>query len=203
MTLSTSEIIVRRGPLAQVGVAGREPPLGGNLARFGHANVYQGFFAEGMVAAIAAAAGLDVSLPRLGHRIDMMVYKPGVNGTSGSRQINLQVKSWSQGALHDDGSFHYPLEVPAYKYLAGSGHDVRHYLVLCLVPDDAARYADAQRDRLSLFESSYWLSLRDVSPDPSLNDNSTKTVYVPSTNLLTMDTIRALVDGDETQAVAP
>jgi Domain of unknown function (DUF4365) len=113
-------------------------------------NVHQGYFAEGFVASIAAAACLDVQLPRLGHGIDLGVFRPGPNGTSGSRQINLQVKSWSTGTLNADGHFHYPLEVPAFNYLAGGGHDVRHYLILCLVPADAARYADARHQRLLL-----------------------------------------------------
>lgn len=77
-------------------------------------NVHQGYFAESFVASIAAAAGLDIQLPRLGHGIDLGVFRPGPNGTSGSRQMNLQVKSWSTGTLNADGHFHYPLEVPAF-----------------------------------------------------------------------------------------
>jgi len=166
-------------------------------------NVHQGYFAEAFVASIAAAAGLDVQLPRLGHGIDLGVFRPGPNGTSGSRQINLQVKSWSTGTLNTDGHFHYPLVVPAFNYLADGGHDVRHYLILCLVPADAARYADAQHQRLLLSQAAYWMSLRDQSPDPTLKPDSTKTVLVPRVNLLTPFTIRALVDGREQLAVVP
>ena len=36
-------------------------------------NTHQGYFGEGMVASIAAAAGLDVFLPRLGQRVDLQV----------------------------------------------------------------------------------------------------------------------------------
>jgi hypothetical protein len=168
-----------------------------------HANIDQGYFAEGMVASIAAAAGLDVQWPRLAHRIDLGVFLPGPNGTSGSKQMNLQVKSWSTGALNADGNFHYPLEVPAFNYLAGNGHDVRHYLVLCIVPPDPAAYADAQDQRLRLQHAAYWLSLRNESPDLTLNPTSTKTVLVPRTQLLTTVTIRALVQGDEHLAVVP
>jgi hypothetical protein len=97
------------------------------------ARQHQGYFAEGLVAAIAAAAGLDVALPRLGHVIDLMVYRPGPNGTSGSKQIDLQVKSWSRGVVSSDGCFHYPLEVSAFNALANPDHDVRHYLVLRII----------------------------------------------------------------------
>ena len=88
-------------------------------------NVDQGYYAEGFVAAIAAAAGLDIQWPRLGARIDLCVFLPGPNGTSGSKQMDIQVKSWSTGSVSADGNFHYPLEVPAFNYLAGDGHDQR------------------------------------------------------------------------------
>jgi hypothetical protein len=176
----------------------------GGLAPAGiNPNVHQGYFAEGFVASIAAAAGLDIQLPRLGHGIDLGVFRPGPNGTSGSRQINLQVKSWSTGALNPDDHFHYPLEVSAFNYLAGWGHDVRHYLVMCLVPADATRYADARHERLRLCQAAYWMSLRNQSPDPTLKEGSTKTVLVPRVNLLTPLTIGALVDGREHLAVVP
>jgi hypothetical protein len=164
-------------------------------------NRHQGHFAEAFVASIAAAAGLDVLLPRLGDKIDLQVFTPGPQGTSSSRQICLQVKSWSAPKSDGNGHFHYPLEVPAYNYLAGADHDVRHYLVLCIVPPESTQYADAQPMRLHLRRAAYWLSLRDMEADPSLNPNSTKTVLVPKTNLITPVTIRALVERNEPLAV--
>jgi hypothetical protein len=164
-------------------------------------NIHQGYFAEGIVASIATAAGLDVQLPRLGHGIDLGIFKPGPKGTSGSRQINLQVKSWSTGEVKPDGNFHYPLEVAAFNYLAGTDHDVRHYLVLCLVPKEPADYANINHERVRLHKAAYWLSLRDEEPDPSLNPDSRKTVLVPQRNLLTPATLDALVDDSEDRAV--
>jgi hypothetical protein len=96
---------------------------------------------------------------------------------------------------------HYPLEVPAYNHLAGQDHDVRHYLILCVVPDKAAHYSDAQGHRLQLFRAAYWLSLRNQLPDPELNRTSTKNVLVPKSHLLTAQTIMALVDDQEHLAV--
>ena len=63
------------------------------------------------------------------------------------------------GSLHDDGTFHYPLKCSAFNYLAGGGHDVRHYLVLCIVPPDGNDYADAGADRLKLRQALYCHSL--------------------------------------------
>ena len=167
------------------------------------AKVHQGYYAEGLVASIAAAAGLDVQWPRLGHAIDFSVFRPGLNGTSASKQINLQVKSWSKGRLSADAHFHYRLEVKAFNHLAGNGHDVRHYLVLCLVPSQASAYAHARPTELQLKHAAYWLSLRDEQPVKKRDPHSTKTVLVPATNLLTTETIRALVEGNEQAAVVP
>lgn len=164
-------------------------------------NTHQGFFAETFVASIAAAAGFDVSLPRVGKGIDLQVFTTGFNGTSGSRQITLQVKSWSTGKLSDDGCFHYPLSVSAYNYLCGDVHDTRHYLVLCVVPPSDADFAAASDQALTLRQAAYWLSLRDEQADETLNNDSTKTVLVPRTHLLTADTIRALVANQEAAAV--
>jgi hypothetical protein len=164
-------------------------------------NVHQGFFAETFVASIAAAAGFDVSLPRVGKGIDLQVFTTGFNGTSGSRQITLQVKSWSTGSLNADGSFHFPLEVSAFNYLCGNDHDTRHYLVLCVVPSTHPDYAFATDSDLQLRHAAYWLSLRDEQADFTLDDNSTKTVLVPRTHLLTSDTMRFLVANDEVSAV--
>jgi len=166
-------------------------------------NVHQGYFAEFLVASIAAAAGLDVHWPRLGHRVDLGVYLPGLNGTSGSKQITLQVKSWSKGRLGTDDHFRYRLDGAAFNYLAGNGHDVRHYLVLCVVPPQASDYANARPKRLRLKHAAYWLSLRDEEPDEHLLPASSKKVLVPAKHLLTTETIRALVDGREQEAVVP
>ena len=163
-------------------------------------NRHQGYFAEALVASISAAAGLDVYFPRLGDKADLQVYTPGPQGTSSSRQIVIQVKSWCNpkgNGLY----YNYPLEVSAYNFLAGTDHDVRHYLALCIVPPGTGDYADAQPRRLHLKRAAYWFSLRDKAPDYSLNPNSAKTVYVPKSNLITPTTIRALVDRNESMAV--
>jgi hypothetical protein len=165
------------------------------------ANTHQGYFAEALVAAIAAAAGLDVMFPRLGHGIDLNIYQPGPKGSATSKQMTLQVKSWSTGTLNDDGTFHYPLEVPAYNFLAGGGHDVRHYLAMCIVPASSDLYADVTDTQALLRHAAYWLSLRDETPDVTLNPLSRKTVRIPKAHLLTPDTITHLLYNRESSAV--
>lgn len=164
-------------------------------------NVWQGHFGEGFVYAVAAAAGLDITIARLGHRVDYGIYRTGPNGTASSKQVNIQVKSWAEGTLSADDHFHYPLAVPAFNYLAGTEHDVRHFLVLCIVPTEKSRYLTAEHEKATMLRAAYWLSLRDEQSDFSLNEDSTRTVLVPRTHLLTPHTLSALVDGDEDAAV--
>ena len=164
-------------------------------------NVWQGHYGEGFVYAVAAAAGLDITIGRLGHRVDYGIHRTGPKGTSTSKQINIQVKSWAEGTVSEDDHFHYPLGVPAFNYLAGTEHDVRHFLVLCIVPEDESTYLTAEHEKTTMLRAAYWLSLRDEQPDFSLNEDSTKTVLVPRTHLLTPQTLTALVDGDEDAAV--
>jgi hypothetical protein len=167
-------------------------------------NVLQGYYGEGLVAAIATAAGLDVQFPRLGHKVDLGIYDTGLNGSSsGSRQMMLQVKTWANGTISPDGHLHFPLEVPAFNYLAGGDHEARHYLVVCLVPGDSDDFARSTDTEVRLRRAAYWFSLRDHRPDPALTSSSTKTVLVPRTQLLTPVTMRALLANDEHRAVVP
>lgn len=174
----------------------------GRASARGDKSVVQGAYGEAFVVAIAAAAGYDVAFPRLGQGIDIFVFERGPKGTSGRGQVVFQVKSWASGTLKRDGTFHYPLEVDAYNALAGEWA-TPHYLVLCVVPNDAAEYSDANHPRLTLRHAAYWLSLKDEEPDESLKPKSKKVVRVPARNLLTPTTMRALVERHEDLAVIP
>ena len=163
---------------------------------------HQGHHGEAMVHALAAASGLNVASYELDVGIDYVISTPGPRGTSRSPKIEVQIKSWSTptgSATH----WNYPLKVPAFNHLAGPGHDLRHYLVLCTVPNDAANYSAASVVALELRHAAYWLSLEGEMPDDTLNPLSTKTVAVPRSHLLTAETLVALVEGREADAVVP
>ncbi len=163
-------------------------------------NVHQGFFGESFVAVIAAAAGFDVDFPRLGHAIDFSISARGPKGTSRSRKIDVQVKTWAKPRYKGE-TLAYPLEVSAYNNMCGSDHDVRQYVVLCLVPEEYLQYADANHRRMRLQRSAYWFSLREQEPDFTLPEGSSKTIFVPTSQLLTVLTLQALVHGNEQAAV--
>lgn len=164
-------------------------------------NRHQGYYGEIFVASIAAAAGYDVLIPYMGDHFDIQVTGRGPRGTSDGRQIGFQIKSWSTGALNRDGSFHYPLKVDAYNFLARR-NDVRHYLALCIVPKEVDSYTEARSRRLVHRHAAYWLSLLGREQvEEGAGSDGTRTVHVPARNLITPATMRALLEDEEDQAV--
>lgn len=154
---------------------------------------HQGRYGEAFVHALAAASGLNVGSWQTDVGIDWILATPGPRGTIRSPRIEVQVKSWSRPA-GTEKAWHYPLRCGAFNHLAGPGHQIPHFLFLCIVPDDADRYAEADPDRLLLRRSAYWYSLAGERPDPDLNPVSTKTVHVPKQNLITPITVTALLE---------
>lgn len=163
------------------------------------ANAHQGRHGEAFVHALTAAAGLNIGSYESDVGIDWIISAPGPRGTNRSPKIEVQVKSWSTPAAQG-ATWAYPLKTPTYNHLAGPGHFLPHYLFLCLVPDDATQYSSSDPDQMVVRQAAYWLSLADQSPDANLNPDSTKTVYVPTANLLTAATLVALVEGRLSEA---
>lgn len=165
-------------------------------------NVHQGSYGEGLVYALAAAAGLTASRPHLDvDGVDWLIARPGASGTIRSPKIEVQVKTWSQAGEtveHWQGR----LDANHFNALAGAGFMVPRFLVAVVVPTDAADYADCDPARLALRHAAYWLSLADHDVLPSGDADRTRVqVRVPKRNLLTVATLTALVVGDIKGAV--
>ena len=106
----------------------------------------------------------------------------------------MQVKSW-RSPTGTPTDWRYPLDTDAYNQLAGPGHNVPNFLVLCIVPRDIAHYAQVDPEHLRFHHAAYWHSLRDHLPDDNLRSGSTRTISVPKAQLLTPATLTALVEG--------
>jgi len=115
-----------------------------------------------------------------------------------SPRILVSVKSWRNPVLGADDAWHYKLKVSNHNFLANSS-DLRPYLFLALVPPDITDYSEASHACLLLRQAVYWLSFEDTEPVHSAPENE-KVVLVPRLHLLTADTLRALVVGDEAAA---
>jgi hypothetical protein len=158
---------------------------------------HQGHHGEGFVFAMASSAGLLISRPSLDiDGVDWLIGFPGQLGTVRSPKMEVQVKSWSvpEG---DEDAWAYRMRLRHYNALAGGGFEVRRYLVLVIVPADVAGYATCEHDAMRVSHAAYWTSLADRPVLPGgENDSKTVVVPVPRSNLLTPETLKALVAGD-------
>ncbi|MET9303561.1 DUF4365 domain-containing protein [Micromonospora aurantiaca] len=159
-----------------------------------NSEVWQGHYGEAFVRGLACAAGLVTSKKDLDvDGVDIQIGFPGRLHSVRHPAIEAQVKSWSSPAS-DDVNFRYPLSLDNYDNLVGEvGVDfpLPRYLFLVIVPQEKASYTLASHDCLHLHHAAYWVSLMDETPAAELAVRSSKTVYVPKKNLLTVE---ALID---------
>ncbi|GAA4697846.1 DUF4365 domain-containing protein [Phytohabitans rumicis] len=159
--------------------------------------VHQGLHGEAFIYALASAAGLCSARPAPDYDgIDWQIAHPGPKGALRSPKIELQVKTCSAPVERDD-CWRYRLLVRHYNLLAGPGFQVPRHLALVIVPESAEHYAHCGPESMLLSHAGYWLSLADHEVLPE-DDESPKTVaiLVPKRNLLTVETLSALVSGD-------
>lgn len=89
------------------------------------------------------------------------------------------------------------LSRPHFNALAGPGFDLRRYLIMVTVPDELSRLAVCDADCMRLQHAAYWLSLAEQELMTDAPDApATTTVRVPTRNLLTPDSLQALVAGE-------
>lgn len=158
---------------------------------------HQGLHGEGFVFAMTSSAGLLVSRPLLDvDGVDWLIAFPGTLGHMRSPKIEVQVKTWSSPD-GDDVSWSYRMKVVHYNALAGLGFALRRYLLLITVPTLPSTYAICDHEEMRLGHAAYWMSLAD-RPVLSTGSDDSKTVVVPvpRANLLTPETLTALVAGN-------
>jgi len=158
--------------------------------------VWQGHYGEAFVRGLACAAGLVTSKKDLDvDGVDIQIGFPGWLASVRHPAIEAQVKSWSEPNF-DEVNYRYPLEISNYDNLVGSvGTDfpLPRFLFLVIVPEDKNGYTSASNDCLLLHHAAYWVSLMEEIPAAQLPNTSSKTVYVPRRNLLTVDALLDLL----------
>ncbi|MFJ5233305.1 DUF4365 domain-containing protein [Kitasatospora sp. NPDC088391] len=162
-----------------------------------NSEVWQGHFAEGLVWALACAAGLNPGKRALDvDGVDIQICFPGRAGTKRYPLIEAQVKSCSN-PMYVDSSFSYSIPVKNYNDLVGVvGEDLptRRYLFLVHVPADKGDYVESSIDFSRFRHAIYWVDLMEREPiDPA--KQASKSVHVPTRNLLTVETLTGLVAG--------
>ena len=160
------------------------------------ANNHRGRFAEHYVRTLAAAAGLVIDSPDWDDGIDMTLRSPEGMGPASRPRIDVQVKSWSRP--RDAGAFYIydRLSEVQFNQLAAPESMAKRYLFVVLVPYDTGALADLYtRGTLFRYYANY-VSLhgQDLLPDPSKDRK--KKVQVPKANVLTVRTLRELLQLD-------
>ncbi|MGD0557880.1 MAG: DUF4365 domain-containing protein [Streptosporangiaceae bacterium] len=159
------------------------------------ANNHQGKFGQDYIRVLASAAGLLVYTPDLDYDgVDLLLRWPGRVGPAASPAIDVQVKSWSN-PRKSDGTWHFAgLNEQQFNKLAGSAYTVPRYLFLVIVPKSSDTYSEVRTDGMLLRHQGFYLSLRDetVIRDPSRQSH--RPVKVPVGNVLTVGSLRGLMD---------
>jgi hypothetical protein len=155
---------------------------------------HQGDYGEQFVEALAIAAGLDVSKTRYRDRrgVDWTLQHPARYGSTRFPSIEAQVKSWSR-PKGDALAWHYPLRVANFNELAGGDLVVPRFLFLVIIPDGVDHWTEISHDCFTLRHAAYWANF--LYDDPiDAPPESTHTVLVPKTQLITTASIYALFD---------
>ena len=161
-----------------------------------HRNAHQGSYGEAFVYALACAAGFTVGRQHLdSDGVDWQICSVGPVGTRRSPKIDVQVKTWSRAKETADYWTHH-LQVGHFNALAGAGFMVPRFLVVVITPTEADGYVRIDPDAMILSHAAYWLSLADRAEMPVEDGTKTVAVRVPKRNLLTVETLAALIRGD-------
>ena len=144
------------------------------------------------VCALAAQAGLNrVDAAVDDDSIDLSFKSRGYHGRPvRSPQIEFQLKCTSQN-LVDGEVIKYPLSRKNYDDLRGSDFAFPRYLAVLVVPTEIDAWVAYNEHHIALFNSCYWLSLRDSAPTE--NDVQV-TVAIPLSQRLTSETLREMMD---------
>ncbi len=128
--------------------------------------------------------------------VDWQIAQAGPRGTVRSPKIECQVKAKSKPDLQDD-SYRVRLEVGGYNKIAGEGFQIPRFLFMVTVPDKVSDYAVCTHEAMRLGTAGYWLQMGDKPVAPAGDEDPKSIVlHVPRRNLLTADSLGALLAGD-------
>lgn len=153
------------------------------------------------VAAIAGFAGILTGLNDFDYKVDGVfeaaVEVGGEIGPSGF-PLAYQLKSTVK-AEWENGSVKYKLKSGNYNYMVGRNTERKAtpiILILCCLHDDEPNWVTNTKDLLTLRKCCYW-SYLEGTPVP--NGNSSKTIKIPDTNILTSDTLAKMMQALQNQ----
>ena len=103
---------------------------------------------------------------------------------------DVQLKATMREAVEQNGRFSYNLRMKNYNDLRSESTIAPQLLVVLFLPDDAALWLSHSDEGLISRKCAYWLSLRGA---PDSNNDSLQSVYIPKTNLLSVESLTELM----------
>lgn len=140
-------------------------------------NEQKAAFSEAWLRAIASVAGFGIG-PALcpdDQSVDISVTSR-IKGIATNPRLDVQLKCTSSTLMHQEQSFSYPLPQNNYDDLRDPNVSVPKILVLVYVPDLPEDWMLCHPDRLEIYRSAWWVSLRGY---PSNDNSSSTTIAVP------------------------
>ncbi len=150
-------------------------------------------FSNAYLQAVTSVAGFGMYKPVPDVGLDWGLSGLGVNGTSKSPRLEVQLKCTAAATLNSD-SISFALKPKTYDDLRVEQVDltVPRILVVVLVPDDIEFWLEQSEEKLTMRRCGYWKSLRGME---EVENTSSVTVRLPRSNLFTADALSSIMQG--------
>ncbi len=103
--------------------------------------------------------------------------------------VDVQLKATKQVPIEQNGKYSYSLKVKNYNELRSTNTGAPQLLVVLYLPEDPNTWPNHSEECLVTRRCAYWVSLRGAAE--TVRDS--KTVYVPKSNLLSVESVRTLM----------
>lgn len=159
------------------------------LDRYNH----QGWYGECFIQVLASAAGLQAYKPIPDCTgVDLQMGLPSEIEDDFPR-MEAQVKTWSTPKQRN-GCWQYGrLDEKRFNLLTGK-RTIPRFLFVVIVPPESGSYASVDPTALTLAHAAYWVSLADKAKIPDPSSKRHVMVSIPTTNLLTVESLIQLFD---------
>lgn len=148
-------------------------------------------FSLAYVKSLAASVGLNYSIPQVDDdSIDITILGKGYDGIVRNPSIDLQLKCTATDCIDGD-NLKLSLKIKNYHDLRGGNLVSPRYLLVLKVPDEVDNWLVHGEDWISLHNSCYWLSLREL---PDVSNSTNVTVEIPVNQRLTREALCQLME---------
>jgi hypothetical protein len=153
-------------------------------------NLQKEQFSIAYLRAVAATAGFAVSPPGVDDdSVDYTIAVRGGSGTIRSPRLDIQLKC-TAAPLAAGADLRYALKKKNCDDLRGDAFMVPRLLIVVRVPELTQDWLRQSENELAMRHCGYWVSLRGK---PDMTNETTVTVSVPRSNVLTVDALRELM----------